>query len=239
MQRFYWFYSPLAHNQQLIVDHKLHPDLFHQLTHVLRIASGDEVAFFSANSREDLVFSLSTQDKKQLVFTFLRTQAAAKELPFQLILAQAIPQKSEKWEWLLQKGTELGVHSFLPIISQHTQRQHLPKVERMEKIVIEASEQCGRTYIPHILPPIVLSTWQPQGTVLLASLNAKKRLWDFVDTIKQAKSITCIVGPEGGLNEEEELSLIKIGALPYHLGSPVLRLETAALASLSIINQLG
>ena len=95
MQRFYWSHSALDGIANLVIDHKLHADTFHQLVHVLRIAADDTISFFGSGEKVDHVFRLTNQDKKQLTFTYQEQRPNASELPFQLILAQAIPQKSE------------------------------------------------------------------------------------------------------------------------------------------------
>lgn len=238
MQRFYWQHSTLSGLDTLIIDHKIHADIFHQLLHVLRITIDTTVSFFADGDKVDHLFRLVSMDKKHLTFTHLEQKPNSPELLFKLILAQAIPQKSEKWEWILQKGTELGVHTFIPLITERTQKQQLPKVERMQKILIEASEQCGRGIIPQIATTTQLATWQPNQTILFASLFGQQKLSLLLQTIPSTENITCIVGPEGGFSESEEQYLLSQNAQPFNLGQTVLRLETAAIVSLGIISQL-
>ncbi len=239
MQRFYWSHSSLSGLETLIIDHKVHTDTFHQLVHVLRIAIDTTVSFFAAGDTVDHIFRLEGQDKKQLTFTYQEQKPNSPELPFQLILAQAIPQKSEKWEWILQKGTELGVNMFIPLITERTQKQQLPKLERMQKIVIEATEQCGRGTIPQIALPTQLATWQPNQMTLFASLLGQQKLAALLQKTPSSGSITCVVGPEGGFSHREEQYLLEQKSHPFSLGQTVLRLETAAIVSLGIISQLG
>lgn len=239
MQRFYWPHSALNGIVSLVIDYKLHADTFHQLVHVLRIAIDTDVSFFAAGDSVDHIFKLAGQDKKQLTFTYQAQKQNSPELPFQLILAQAIPQKSEKWEWILQKGTELGVHTFIPLITERTQKHQLPKMERMQKILIEASEQCGRGSIPQIALPIAMATWHPNQATLFASLIGQQKLSALLQTLLYDGSITCVVGPEGGFSAKEEQYLLEQKAQPFTLGNTVLRLETAAIVSLGIISQLG
>ena len=238
MQRFYWPFSSLNDVPNLIINEKEHFELFHQLTNVLRLKLKDEVCFFNDGSARDARFSLEKIEKRSLTFNFKEVKDVAKELPFQLTLAQAIPQKSEKWEWILQKGTELGVQQFIPLITERTQRQQLPKLERMQRIVIEAAEQSGRTTIPIISTPTMLSTWVPPVTSFVASLQASQKLLPQIQSISDIRNITLIIGPEGGLTIAEEQKLNQHKVLPYSLGPTVLRLETAAIVSLGIVNQI-
>lgn len=238
MQRFYWLFSGLKDVTRVEINDKIHADLFHQLTNVLRIKTGDAVCFFEAGSSNDFVFRLEKIEKRALLFVYQKQQASVKELPFQLTLAQAIPQKSEKWEWILQKGTELGVHQFIPLITERTQRNQLPRQERMQRIIIEAAEQSGRSTIPFISEAKVLSQWTPAETSFVASLHAKTNLLSQIHSISPLTNLTIIIGPEGGLTTEEEEQLIKTHVRPYSLGATVLRLETAAIVSLGIVSQI-
>lgn len=238
MQRFYWPFSSLDEASSLTITEKEHAELFHQLTNVLRLKLEDEVCFFNNGSDHDARFSLEKIEKRSLTFNFKGVKDVAKELRFQLSLAQAIPQKSEKWEWILQKGTELGVQQFIPLITERTQRQQLPKPERMQRILIEAAEQSGRTTIPIISTPTMLSTWVPPVTSFVASLQASQKLLSQIHSISELHAITLIIGPEGGLTIAEEQKLNQHQVIPYSLGSTVLRLETAAIVSLGIVNQI-
>lgn len=238
VHRFYWLFSSLEGVGHLEINDKVHASLFHQLTSVLRIKSGNEVCFFEAGSSNDFIYSLAKVEKHSLSFTYQDKQKSVSEHPFQLILAQAIPQKSEKWEWILQKGTELGVQQFIPLITERTQRNQLPRHDRMQRIIIEAVEQSGRTTIPVISEPKVLSQWALSGTSFVASLHSGQKLLGQLQTISNLKSLTIIIGPEGGLTQEEEDSLITQHAYLYSLGTTVLRLETAAIVSLGIVGQI-
>ncbi|MBP7057655.1 16S rRNA (uracil(1498)-N(3))-methyltransferase [Candidatus Gracilibacteria bacterium] len=227
----------LNETNRLLIEKSQYPDLLHQLVNVLRIERGTELIFFDA-TRTEYHVQLIEFNKNQLDFLVIDQAVVDKELPFELCLAQAIPHTTEKWEWLLQKGTELGVTKFIPLLTHRTQRQHLPKMERMKKIMTEAVEQCGRTVIPTVAAPLKLADLAGLGTVVFASLQGTEALDQVLrDQSPISKLIICI-GPEGGFSGEEEQTLITNQALPYSLGKRVLRLETAALASISIATLL-
>ncbi|HLA22388.1 MAG TPA: RsmE family RNA methyltransferase [Nitrosopumilaceae archaeon] len=236
MQRFYLPQTNFDH--QLTISKEKYPDLFHQLKNVLRAEIGDQFIFFSGKDTNESVLEL-TESGKEFYFTAKETRETKTELPNSLTLIQAVPQKSEKWEWILQKGTELGVSTFIPLITERTQRKILPKVERMEKILIEAVEQSGRVKIPTITTPLALEklTLPANTHSFFASLHGTQSLQDHIKTKHpRFESISIIIGPEGGLSPKEEDFLIGTGALPFSLGTRALRLETAALASLAIIS---
>ncbi len=237
MQRFLWPHS-LETISNIVIDDKQYSDLFHQLTNVLRIKNGDLITLFNHNGDQDYIFLLGKLEKRSLTLQLHQTVPNHLELPSDLVLAQAIPQKGEKWEWILQKGTELGVKTFIPLITERTQKTHLPKEARMQKIVTEATEQCGRTFIPIITAQQKLNQWKPPQGSFFASLNSQETLVSLLQQKKSPEGLTFIIGPEGGFSPQEEQYLINQGAIPYSLGPTILRLETAALASLGIVSQL-
>jgi len=235
------FYLPqITFEPNIIINKDTHPELFHQLKNVLRAEIGDQFIFFSGKDNKEFVVEL-TESGREFHFVVKETREAHTELPYTLTLIQAIPQKSEKWEWILQKGTELGVSTFIPLITERTQRKILPKMERMEKIVIEAVEQSGRVKIPTISTPLTVEKFTTQANThsLFASLHSKQSLQEHLKVLHpKFESISIIIGPEGGLSPKEEDFLLGLGALPFSLGMRTLRLETAALASLAIVNEL-
>lgn len=241
MQRFYFATLPTIGLTEVIISKDSHPEQWHQLKNVLRSTVGSEYVLFSSHESE-FKCRITTILPKEFVFTVIEQMHSETELDFPLTLMQALPQKSEKWEWILQKGTELGVTIFEPLITQRTQRHALPKNERMAKILIEAIEQSGRTMLPQISPMRALSdiSFHTGEKVFFASLSATKTLQTVLEQSLQVKkqAITLIVGPEGGFTPEEETHLLQKGAIPYSLGKRTLRLETAAIASLGIISQL-
>lgn len=240
MQRFYVPQFVHTHTTELVISKQSQPELWHQLKNVLRAAIGMECIFFFGTN-EEFQYRLLAIESGDFCFEMIQQLHNNTELDFSLTLIQALPQKTEKWEWILQKCTELGVSSFVPLISERTQRHSLPKMERMTKILIEATEQSGRTTIPTILAIEKLPDLQfdSKETVLFASFNAQTSLQQLVTNLTALTSLTLIIGPEGGFSEFEEELLLKKGAIPYSLGKRVLRLETAAIASATIASTLS
>jgi 16S rRNA (uracil1498-N3)-methyltransferase len=227
----------LSESNHLLIEKSQYPELLHQLVNVLRIEKGTELIFFDTTKTEYQA-QLVEFNKNQLDFSIIDQAIVDRELPFELCLAQAIPHTTEKWEWLLQKGTELGVTKFIPLLTHRTQRQHLPKMERMKKILTEAVEQCGRTTIPTITSPMKLADLTGSGTIVFASLQGTQPLDELLQAQTKITKLIICIGPEGGFSAPEEQELITHQALPYSLGKRVLRLETAALASISIATLL-
>jgi 16S rRNA (uracil1498-N3)-methyltransferase len=142
----------------------------------------------------------------------------------------------DKFEFILQKGTELGVKSFVPIISERVQRKDFNKHNRFEKIIKEASEQCERGFLP-----IIKKTEKFENALVnlskddlnLFCYERYNENFDF-STIKKYRKVNIFIGPEGGFTEKEfklarDCESIQI----VSLGVRVLRSETAALAVLA------
>lgn len=165
------------------------------------------------------------------------------ESKLQITLAQALP-KGDRWDWILQKGTELGVSRFLPFQSERSLvKIHPQKIEkkriRWQRIVKEAAEQSHRGKIPAVCEPI---TWEQ----LLDTIRQHEATWmayekggTGLQTCLQQQAhfdhLLLVIGSEGGFAEHEVQSAVAAGATPVTLGSRILRTETASLAALSCI----
>lgn len=211
----------------------------HQLRDVLRMRGGDEIVVLdNAGNEYRVVLSQVTREAAEGVIREKR--AAVGEPKTQIILYQAL-LKADKFEWVLQKGTEIGIAAFVPIVTERSvQDAGKNKLARWAQIVTEAAEQAGRGKIPPLYPhqPLVqalAAAIASGGFLLLAweqetSLDIKAAL-DSSD----AKVIHLFVGPEGGWAENEVVSARERGAHSITLGSRILRAETAGLVAVSAI----
>lgn len=162
--------------------------------------------------------------------------------------------KASRWEWVLEKGTEVGVSCFIPVTTARTvvllreEERIQSKVERWEKIVLSAAKQCGRSDLPTLQSPVALrdalQLAKETGPILFAwedmigssarmtvreALHAALR--DAADTV----TVNLFIGPEGGF-EDEEVDLAEVhDAVLFALGPHALRSETAAIAATSLI----
>jgi 16S rRNA (uracil1498-N3)-methyltransferase len=149
--------------------------------------------------------------------------------------------KRDKWEWLIEKGVEMGVTSFIPLISERN-REYAKgiekKKERFEKIAIAAMKQSKRCLLPSIKDAIFIkdigSYIMPQSTYLLSFSGT-----EFEKSDINSKDFFLIVGPEGGFSEKEEDFLTHLGVKKKSLGIYTLKTETAALKSLSLITHFA
>lgn len=222
-------------------------EAFHHLCRVLRLKEGDRLY---ALDGQGLLYhvTLDAVAKDRAHGTVTASEPAGGEPPVSITLAAAIP-KGDRWEWILQKATELGVSRILPLMTSRTVVQVDPrkaqdKLARWQKIVLEAAEQCERGRVPEVLTPM---TWNafvkaqaaeaPAGALLLACLERSgEPLPRVLDAAARPEAVTVLVGPEGGFSPAEADEALAMGAKGISLGSRILRAETASLAVLAMLS---
>lgn len=165
------------------------------------------------------------------------------ESPLNITLIQVI-STGEKMDFTVQKATELGVNQIYPVVSQHSnvrlsEERAIKRTRRWQEIAIASCEQCGRNTIPKIFPIQNITTALTQTPTtdikLLLSPQGTMRLCN-IEQIP--KTITLLIGAEGGLSDNEELLAQQNNFLPIRLGQRILRTETAGLATLSAIQTI-
>jgi 16S rRNA (uracil1498-N3)-methyltransferase len=214
-------------------------DQAHHLRDVLRLGSGEVVEIFDG-AGSGYIGEVEFRDAA--VYVRNLQKIAAEEPPAQLILAAALI-KSAKFEWVLQKATELGVHEIIPLQTRLSEID-IPggkialRLERWDRIVREAAKQCRRFAAPRIHVPKSLPAFlaMPELSALPKILFYEKasELWRLNDGLNSNRLVLCI-GPEGGW-EDREIDLAReSGCGIFSLGPWVLRAETAAIAAVSIV----
>ncbi len=205
-------------------------DNFHYLSKVMRIKKGFSVLIFNQNDGEFL-YKISEISKKEIILTRENKNKDSFDLP-QLGLAFA-PIRKNRLSFLIEKATELGVTELYPILTDHTQYREL-NLDRLEKITIEATEQCGRFSPPKISPILSFDEFLKLNKKFIY-LNEKRDENTPLISKKLMKKSTILVGPEGGFSEAEleKLNSYK-NAIPASLGQLILRTETASLKALSL-----
>jgi 16S rRNA (uracil1498-N3)-methyltransferase len=240
MQRFFLLDTPMATGQTV----DLAP-LAHQLHTVLRLTSGAEIILLDGAGYE-YVTRLERIERRTAIGRVLAQRPAPGEPNVQLTLYQC-SLKADKFEWVLQKGAELGVCSFVPVLSERSvvrpATSLLNKYDRWRAILREAAEQCGAVRIPTLCPPLHWgqAIQQAQGLRLLpwegaAGVGAPglgERLPRPLGTHPIAVSL--LVGPEGGVSTAEASAAQAAGWHVVSLGRRVLRAETAAIAAITIL----
>lgn len=203
-------------------------DELHHAVRVARCHPGERVELFtSAGVGAEAEFTAVDKNRAELRVSKLMT--TSREPALQIILALALIQP-EKFELVLQKATELGVSRFLPIISDHGEvraDRMLAKVERWERIVLEAVKQSGRVRIPPIDAPIAFEEVFTNASVVIYDAEADANPNRQLDS-----PVTILVGPEGGWSPGEIAFARERDAVFRRLGPRRLRAETAAIAAI-------
>jgi 16S rRNA (uracil1498-N3)-methyltransferase len=232
MNRF--FVTPAAFGPQGTVDLAAHA---HQLHAVLRLKAGARVLLLDGSGDECLA-ELTEVGARRAAGRVLERRACAAEPRLRLSLFQCT-LKADKFEWVLQKGTELGVARFVPVISRRSvvrpAQALLPKYERWQAIVREAAEQSGRARLPEIAPPL---EWD---AALAAGAGRRLLAWEQAGgaapgaSLAAERAVSLLVGPEGGLEAGEVAAAQGAGWQVVTLGPRILRAETAAIAGVAAL----
>jgi 16S rRNA (uracil1498-N3)-methyltransferase len=220
----------------------------HQIKHVLRLKAGEQVLVLDSRSLEYL---LRLEQTPEGVFygIVLETRENTAEPAVRLTLYLALTQR-EKFEWVLQKGTETGVAAFQPVICRRSLVQADNSFEkkraRWEKILQEAAEQSGRGRVPDLADPLDLSAAVERSVNTHALSLAAWEHEDKADLQTALRgfpadgSLGLFIGPEGGFDDSEMEHMGRLGVRTFSLGPRILRMETAAiLAPALVLYQLG
>jgi len=209
------------------------PELVHQMNRVLRFRGGEEV-FFLDGKGQRVHARLESLTKREADFVVLKRefQSAPKR---RVTLAFGIPKKPATLEWMLEKATELGVDALQPVVTQHGQVDRIPKPDRLRSIVKEACEQSERWFFPELLEPVSFESALASSAVMLAGDARRGVPFSTVADRTLESDVLLLIGPEGGFSEEELAMVESKGGTVVRLGETVLRVETAALAFLSLI----
>ena len=162
------------------------------------------------------------------------------ELPVKLILAQSLLKNAERFEFVLQKCTELGVSEFIPLLTKRTEQKFLHKKERLERILKEATEQSGRARLPKLeeLGKFADVLKLKNVLVLMPHPVADEKFADIKARLGSAsRDILICIGPEGGFMEDEVDLARESGALIFNIGKRILRAETAAIVMATLVGE--
>ncbi len=214
------------------------PELVRQLTTVLRLQPSDQFVVFTPRTEYTVAFEAA--EKNTVIARLVQAATPDRTPRRRLILYQALLKK-DNFELVLQKGTELGVHGFVPIVTERTIVRSISdhKRARYHKILTEATEQCGGTHTPKLsdtsaLGQLTHDMRKLPGTWFVADeTDARKPLAAAIADC--AEPIRVIIGPEGGFAPGEIDMLHRAGVRSVTLGNRILRAETAALAAASIV----
>jgi len=211
---------------------KLDKSQSHYVNKVMRIKENEVFSLFNSSGEwEAKILSISRGIVQFNIIQQLRQKETTKEL----WLAFS-PIKSNYFNFMIQKATELGVTKFLPIVFDRTIVRKINK-ERLEKVIIEAAEQSNRINVPLIEEPQSLSSFLKNHNMdlIFTDLNTSNKK---INLDQLTSNPTCIIiGPEGDFSENERVKILSFkGVQPIKINENILRSETAVISAISIIN---
>ena len=218
------------------LESKLNKSQSHYLTKVMRIKAGENFSLFNSNGEW---MAKITEISKGIAEFIVIEKLRHKDITKEIWLAFS-PIKSNYFNFMIQKATELGVTRFIPIIFDRTIVRKINK-ERLEKIIIEATEQSNRINIPTLEKPQNLKKFLSNNLkkidLVFTDLNTTKKK---LEINKEANKPLCaIVGPEGDFTEKErELILNFKSVKSININQNILRAETATISIISIIGYI-
>ncbi|MEX0761572.1 MAG: 16S rRNA (uracil(1498)-N(3))-methyltransferase [Dehalococcoidia bacterium] len=214
-----------------------------QVRRVLRLGPGDEVAVFDGSGAE-WTATLTSVDRSGATARLGEPRTPGVEPPVEIAILLAVV-RAERFEMVLQKGTELGASRFTPVVSERVQggdaaAVSAKRLERWRRIVTEAAEQSGRVIVPQIDEPLPLQAAIQAAVVggpvvLLWEEDRSQGLRSALRPVVAAgpSKMALVIGPVGGLADHEVRAAEEAGAVVAGMGQRVLRTETAAIAALT------
>jgi len=235
MQRYFVKTSQIVDNQVTITG-----DDVHHITNVMRATVGEQL-LVCTDERQTFLVAVETMNKTEIIARIVAPKEEDVEMPIMVAIAQGIT-KGDKFDLVVQKATECGAATFIPVamkrsVAKIDASKAAKKVERWQKIALEAARQAHRQIVPEVVEPIDM-----KGLVALATdydvclfayetfdATSRTRLATVVDDLSGGERVLVLIGPEGGFDATEVALLESDGFLPIGLGPRILRTETAPI----------
>jgi 16S rRNA (uracil1498-N3)-methyltransferase len=203
----------------------------HHLSHVMRAAPGERLTLFDGSGAE-FEAEVVTVRRSAVELRVIERHQIDRELPFPLEVGVALP-KGDRQKWLVEKLTELGVTSLVPLVTERGVAQPTAgAIERLHRTVIEASKQCGRNRLMRITEPQAWLEWiaaePPAQSCRRLVAHSGGQPVTAVD-LQTPQATQLAIGPEGGLTQSEMSAATATGWQLVDLGPRILRVETAAV----------
>ena len=215
---------------------RLPRDQFHYLKDVMRLKMGDTLSVF--NNQGEWKASIQNYEKQTVKIKILEKLRDKKNE--KNIWLAFTPIKQNPLNFIIQKGTELGVQKFIPILSERTAVKDI-NAERVKKIIIESAEQSNRISVPEISKletlKFFLSSFPKKGCLIFCDINCDKSDLKNIVAKKDIEPICILIGPEGDFSENERNLIINLEqSKSISLAKNILRAETAAVAAVTLVN---
>lgn len=230
----------------------LPPELARRLATVLRLKRGDRLVLADGSGR-DYEVQLNAVSPRSVAAAVVAQRPSPPEPSLDLVLYQSLI-RPQRFELVLEKGTEIGVSRFVPLLSGRGQvrtQAGSQRAERWGRIVIEAAEQCGRGRVPAVDPPLPfedavrsasglrLLPWEGERSQGLRSY-LRRAYRQAGGVAERPATVSLLIGPEGGFAGEEVELARDAGCVPVSLGPRILRSETAGIVAAALVmHELG
>lgn len=240
MARIYRFFTQNIKKleEDIVLSSIVEPNIVEQLGKVLRVKSGDQVVLLPSDSNGapyfEYIYTVQNAHKKGVELSFQSKKENHNELSFSLGLVLCLPNKPDKLSMILQKAVELGVSRVVLVDGDFSQMKHTLREDRLQKIMAEAAEQSERAVVPRLVVAGDLKSFlrDLNGTPLFVGMErgATRRLPELLGD----GDVNLLIGPEGGLSDEEKALIEELELPCFTLGQRILRMETAAIVALGI-----
>lgn len=228
------FFSRDVHGSQVILD----PVESQHCIKVLRQGAGDSITIVDGKGTfmEGII---SVPDPKACVVSVSKSEYEYGKRNYHLHVAIAPTKNIERFEWFLEKATEIGVDEITPIICQRSERKIL-REDRLEKLIISAMKQSVKAYLPVLHPMVAFQKFTsasfPGNRLIAHCIESEKQ--DLIRIKNTGNRFTILIGPEGDFSETEVEMAVAKGYSPVSLGSSRLRTETAGVVACQVIADL-
>ncbi len=225
------FYLPNIDGKHI----ELTDDAHTHAAYSLRIRVGDYITVFDGNGVE-YSCQVKSVKKDRTELEIISSSENVNETKLNLTLYLSVI-KQDRFEFAVQKATELGINSIVPVYSAFTQRGGTLNYDRLKRIAISACEQCGRSRVPTIENAIEFEELLKRAKSTHLIFPWERELHNSLSSAidKSKTDVSVFIGPEGGIKESEKELLTKAGAVSVTLGKRILRAETAAIATVSVV----
>lgn len=225
--------QPLRSNSDIVLE----PQASRHLSRALRLNIGDELIVFNTENGS-FAATITGIDKKAVTVRIGQGIDDRTESPLNIHLGIAL-SRGDRFDWVVQKATELGVQTLSPLVTERTGvkltgERAQKKQQHWQQIAISACEQCGRHQVPELRPITKLQDWL-DNTAAQRKFVLHHRATPNASMEETVTSVALLIGPEGGLSETEIDAAENAAFIALQLGPRVLRTETAPLAALTLL----
>ncbi|GAC15669.1 16S rRNA (uracil(1498)-N(3))-methyltransferase [Aliiglaciecola lipolytica] len=233
----------IYHPDLLIVDRTidLTPDAANHIVSVLRLSEGHPLVLFNGDGNEYSAELVSVKKRQASALVDAKLSISV-ESGLNIHLGQGV-SRGDRMDFAIQKAVELGVTEITPLITERcgvklSAERWEKKSIQWQKLIISACEQCGRNQIPILHPCMSIHDWTRQSTNQLRLTLHPKADKSIKDLAIPPAGVKLLIGPEGGFSETEIYATEQVGFQTVQLGPRVLRTETAAIATIAVLQAI-